>query len=97
MERFIVTLTSGRVVEFEGKLVARATREKPWDARRSTVFQYELYKTAEGRLVLVLETYEKIQGKSFVLNFNSPEDAKRYVGEDGDDEVVRQLFGKDVD
>jgi hypothetical protein len=32
-----------------------------------------------------------------VLNFNSPEDAKRYVGEDGDDEVVRQLFGKDVD
>lgn len=89
----MVYSSRGQVTEFVGELVATATREKSWDEQRSTVFQYSLYRTAEDGYVLLLDTYEKISGKSFCLNFKSEDDVRSYIDEDGGKDVMRQLFG----
>lgn len=94
MEHVVVCMDSGESLEFAGTLVAKASREVSRDGRRSTVFEYRLYRTAEGGLVLALDSFEKIRARSFFLRFNSLGDARDYIARDKDSEALAaDLFG----
>lgn len=96
MENVIVRMDTGDELEFTGTLLATASREVTHDGRRSTVFEYRLYRTSENTLVVALDTYEKIRARSFYLRFNTEADAKEYIlGDPGGDAVVAKLFGGD--
>lgn len=94
MERVIVRMDNGDVLEFTGTLVARSSREVARDGRRSTVFEYRLYRAQEGGFVLALDSFEKVRARSFYLCFNSRDDARDYVAGDNDGAALaRELFG----
>lgn len=82
MERITVHMDNGDSLEFNGTLVATTTREVALDGRRSTVFEYRLYKTDQDTFVLALETYEKIRSRNFFLRFNTLKDARDYLARD---------------
>lgn len=82
MERIIVHMDNGDSLEFNGTLVATTTREVAQDGRRSTIFEYRLYKTDQDTFVLALETYEKIRNRNFFLRFNTLTDARDYLTRD---------------
>lgn len=94
MEKLTLTLENGDVLEFRGELVAEASREVALDVRRSTVFEYRLYRREDGEFLLVLDSFEKIRSRQFHLHFNTLDDARDYVLRDkGSEELVRELFG----
>ncbi len=93
MERVVVRMDSGDVLEFTGVLVARSSREVARDGRHSTVFEYRLYRTEAGGYVLALDSFEKVRARSFFLRFNSRDDARDYVSRDeGGAALARALF-----
>jgi hypothetical protein len=98
MEHVVVSMDNGDVLEFSGTLVARSSREIARDGRRSTVFEYRLYRTEAGGYVLALDSFEKIRARSFFLRFNSRDDARDYVArDDGAAALTRDLFGPGED
>jgi hypothetical protein len=98
MQKIVLHLENGDVLEFAGKLVSKARREVVRDGRCSTVYEYTLYEREDGSFILSLESYEKIRARSHRLNFRRREDAKDYVLGDADGEqLVRELFGDPTD
>lgn len=96
MENVVIRMDNGDVLEFLGTQVASATREVVHDGRRSTVFEYRLFRTEEGALVLALETYEKVRARSFFLRFNAEADVRDYVRRDpGGEAVAAELLAED--
>lgn len=94
MEKLTLTMGNGEILEFRGELVARSSREVALDTRRSTVFEYRLYRREDGEFLLVLDSFEKIRSRQFHLHFNTLDDARDYVLRDkGSQELVRELFG----
>lgn len=97
MQNVVVHLQNGDILEFAGELVSTSHREVFHDARRSTVFEYKLYRRAEGGYMLVLDSFEKIRARNFHLNFKTLQDARDYVAQDkGSENLLRELFG-DID
>ncbi len=84
MEHVVVHLENGETHEFTGTLVAATSREVVHDGRRSTVFEYRLYRTTQNTFALTLDSYEKIRSRTFFLRFNSLADARDYLARDKD-------------
>ena len=92
-----VQMPGGDIHQFEGELVSRVVREEPLDERRSTLRTVSLYRTAEGRYVLVLDTRTVLLAGNHFLHFNSLSDVGEYLGQN-DDGLARELLegiGKD--
>ena len=82
MRRHVIHLDNGEVVEFTGELVAETQAETPKDPRTVAVDALSVYRTDEGRFVLVMERSLKVRSKTFCLNFNSVDDVEDYLGRD---------------
>ncbi|MBU1002966.1 MAG: hypothetical protein KKE73_10635 [Proteobacteria bacterium] len=94
MKQVKVLLANGEPLEFTGELLDTASREVDHDLRRSTVFEYRLFRRADGEYLLVLDSFEKIKVRHFHLRFTSLADAKDYVSRDkGSERLVQELFG----
>jgi hypothetical protein len=76
-----VQMPGGNVHQFDGELVSRVVREEPLDERRSTLRTISLYRTAEGRFVLVLDTRTVFLASNHFLHFNSLTDVGEYLGQ----------------
>lgn len=93
MQNVVVQLENGEFLEFAGELVSSASREVVHDGRRSTVFEYGLYRREEGGYLLALRSYEKIGARSFHLRFTSLSDARDYLARDkGSEALLVELF-----
>jgi len=86
-----VRMPGGNVHQFEGELVSQVVREEPLDDRRSTLRTVSLYRTAEGRFVLVLDTRTVLLAGNHFLRFNSLADVGEYLGRN-DDGLARELL-----
>lgn len=91
MDTVSVRMPGGNVQEFAGELVSRVVREEPLDERRSTLRTVSLYRTAEGRFALVLDTRTVISDGNHFLRFNSLADVGDYLGRD-DGGLARELL-----
>ena len=95
MQNVVVELQNGDILEFAGELVSSSQREVFHDARRSTVFEYRLYRRAEGGFTLVLDSFEKIRARNFHLAFKTLDDVRDYVKRDaGGEALARDLVGE---
>ncbi|BBD07342.1 hypothetical protein [Desulfovibrio ferrophilus] len=94
MDNVKVQLENGDILEFSGELLSTASREVDHDARRSTVFEYRLFRRVDGEYLLVLDSYEKVRVRHFHLHFTALSDVQDYVSHDkGNEPLVRELFG----
>ena len=82
MQRHVIHLDNGEVAEFTGELVAESHVETPRDPRTVAVTVLRVYRTDQGRYMLVMERSVRTLGKSFCLGFNSLADVADYVGRD---------------
>ncbi len=82
MQRHVIHLDNGEVVEFTGELVAETQAETPRDPQTVAVDALRVYLTDEGRYVLVMDRALKVRSKTFCLSFNSVADVEDYVGLD---------------
>lgn len=91
MDRVSVRTPGGGLHQFEGELVSRVVREECLDERRSTVRTVSLYRVADGKFVLVLDTRMVMQGANHYLHFASLGDVAEYLGRD-DGDLARELL-----
>lgn len=88
-------MENGGTLEFAGELVSAASREVDHDLHRSTIFEYRLFRRADGEYLLVLDSFEKIRARHFHLRFTNLADARDYVSRDkGSELLVQELFAR---
>lgn len=91
MDTVSVELAGGESHEFSGELVSRVVREEWCDARRRKVSTVSLYRTPEGRFVVVLDKRMVVQSANLFLRFNTLRDVGEYLGRD-DGDLARELL-----
>lgn len=97
MQKHRIGLERGEVLEFTGELVSTITRETVHDAYTRTVKEYALYRTDDGRYLLLLESRREIRSKRHYLKFGSPEDVYEYVKRfEVDEEAAASLISGKV-
>lgn len=97
MQNYRIRLERGELLEFTGELISKVSRETMHDAQTRTVKDYALYRTDEGRYLLLLESRREIRSKTRFLKFESPEDVYDYVRRfEDDDEVAASILPEHV-
>jgi len=96
MQRHVIHLDNGEVVEFTGELVAESHAETPKDPRTVAVDVLRVYRTDQGRYMLVMERSVKVRAKTFCLGFNSVDDVEDYVALDHTLREAARELGRSV-